>query len=336
MKKNYFVFLVLLISAEASHAQLTLTKAANEPTLGDQTGVRFYDSVSVIPKSTGAGQSWNFSALVQNSSGATTSSFVAPSSVPASSMFPAATLVESNAGEYTFYKSTASPAMLEGVGLSGLATTISYSNDPMTIFVWPISMATTYTDSFSGGVTGLYAGSIGGTLATAASGSGTLIMPGGEVFQNVLQLSTHQNATLSAASSTVTNVSYTYFHQTQKFPLVTVNYFRLSNQTGSTSSYSVFVNKLLAVGVNDHNFDATFMIYPNPARDHFSVKLSNPEGANCEVQIFSGTGQLLKQIDLGNEAVVGNEVGIGDLGTGIYLVRTSVGNKVSARKLIIE
>jgi hypothetical protein len=54
MKKIYLLLSAVAISF-GSYAQLSLTKAANEPTVGDLKPVKGFDSVGVVPKSTGAG-----------------------------------------------------------------------------------------------------------------------------------------------------------------------------------------------------------------------------------------------------------------------------------------
>ena len=65
MKK---IYLSILASAFAMtvNAQLTLTKAFNEPVVGNVNTQKGYDSTGVIPKATGAGQNWNFSTLTTN------------------------------------------------------------------------------------------------------------------------------------------------------------------------------------------------------------------------------------------------------------------------------
>jgi hypothetical protein len=96
------------------------------------------------------------------------------------------------------------------------------------------------------------------------------------------------------------------------------------------------VNYLVAVGLNDYNFDASYAIYPNPARDHFSVKLSNPMGSTCKMDIYNALGQLVKSEQAGNSVVIDKEVKLSDLTPGMYIVKTSLGNRSSARRLIIE
>src|SRR4051812_38257271 len=128
MKTLYFLVISCFFSF-SFNAQLTMLKQWHEPVAGDQTGVRAYDSTGVIPKNTGSAQTWNFSTMILNSTGATSSSFVTPSTVPASSLYPGTTIIEAKNGEYTYFKSKTSPDVFEGLGYqSGLAT-VNYSTD---------------------------------------------------------------------------------------------------------------------------------------------------------------------------------------------------------------
>src|SRR5579872_879793 len=112
MKKIYFSILLLAsIAAQPVKAQLTLTKAANEPVIGDNITLQGYDSTSVIPKNIGAGQTWNFSTLSVNTfSQANTYTTVA--STPSPALYPSATIaaaeVSGSNTNYEFYQSTAS------------------------------------------------------------------------------------------------------------------------------------------------------------------------------------------------------------------------------------
>jgi hypothetical protein len=336
MKTIYAIIFLSLSSGHLLKAQFTMLKVWHEPVAGEETGVRAFDSTGAIPKSTGAGMVWDFTTLIQNSIGATSSSFVQPAAVPAASMYPGATLAESKGGDHTFFKSSATPDMLEGLGYHSAGAVVNYTENPMTVFSWPITMGTSFTDSYSGTISGIFNGNIGGTVTTVASGTGTVILPGGTPFANVLQLTSVQNATISANSGTVTNMSQTYFHSTHKFPLITVTYFRMNSTTGSVFTYSVFVNKLLAQSINDQNYSEEFTLYPNPNSGNFNVKLSNPAQQQCVVEILNLNGQLIDRVSLGNDALISKTIDISKLSRGVYHLKTSLGTNVATKKLVID
>ena len=131
-----------------------------------------------------------------------------------------------------------------------------------------------------------------------------------------------------------TNHHYVYYSQLQRFPLLTVTY--APSLTGTTTTGHVEVNELVAQGINDNNFSSSYDIYPNPASDNFTVRLTNSNGDNCNVQIINVTGQVVKAISLGNETEIEEKVTISDLNSGIYMVKTSLGDKSSTRRLIVQ
>jgi hypothetical protein len=335
MKTLYLVVIATLTTATLN-AQLTLEKQWHEPVAGEQTGVRAYDSTSAIPKHTGPAETWDFSTMVQNSLGATASSFVAPTTVPASSMYPGTTLVEAKNGEYTYFKSGTNPEVFEGLGYQSSLATVNYNIDAMKVFVWPIAYGSNYTDTYSGNITGSFSGNLTGTLQTEATGAGTLILPGSDKYTNVLQLTSMQSATIANNAGVITNISYSYFHTTQKFPLLSVNYFRLTGTAGSIFTYSVLVNKILAVGITDENFESQITLYPNPSHGIFSVKLSNEDMQSCSISIYNSNGQLIRQTSKTNEKTIDENINIKDLPRGMYLVKTQLNSHSYIKKMILQ
>ncbi|HWY12840.1 MAG TPA: hypothetical protein VN026_16010, partial [Bacteroidia bacterium] len=103
MKKLYTLILSITF-AFTVNAQLSLTKAANEPVLGDVVTQQGFDSTGVIPKNTGGAQTWNFSAFTQNTV-VTVSTYTTVASTPSAASFPAATLAQNDgSGTYTYFQ----------------------------------------------------------------------------------------------------------------------------------------------------------------------------------------------------------------------------------------
>ena len=336
MKKIYLSIVTIALCFTAQ-AQLTLTKAFNEPVLGDIDTQPNYDSVGVIPKNTGANQVWNFSAYTSNTV-VTVGTYTTVSSTPNGTAYVTATLAESDGqGGYTYSKATATQYEIVGVETSGFS--LNFSNTAIAA-IWPVSYGYTNTDTFSGtAASGTATGTSNGTINSAASGTGTLIIPGGASFTNVLQVKANQTVNVSLlfgfVTATVVTTDYSYYHASQKFPLLTVNYTNISGATSSTSA-SVKVNNAVVTGITDLNFDAGFNIYPNPAKNSFNVNLQNSNKANCKIEIVNSVGALVQTIDLGSNSDISNTISISHLASGMYMIKTTLGNQLSTRKLIVE
>ena len=117
MKKIYLSFFTIALAFTAT-AQLSLTKAFNEPTLGNVNTQKGYDTTSVIPKTTGTGQTWNFSSLTTNTVTEVTT-YITPASTASAALFPLATLAEDDgSGQYNYWRSTATNFELLGFFLN--------------------------------------------------------------------------------------------------------------------------------------------------------------------------------------------------------------------------
>jgi hypothetical protein len=336
MKKIYLSILVMTCAINAN-AQLSLTKAFNEPVLGDINSKELFDSTATLPNGSGTGQLWDFSSL---SSSATSEviTFTTVASTPSASAFPSATLADSDgAGAYTYYKSTAT--QYELVGLVDPMLTLNLSNTAIAA-VWPVSTGYTNTDVFSGTASSSLAGSgtATGTITTIAAGTGTLVAPGGATFTNVLKLKASQKVdvilSFGAVTLTLVTTDYNYYHASQKFPLLTVSYSDISGTFSSTSA-TIKANSLIT-GIKDNNLDASFNVFPNPAKNNFNVKLRNQNNADCYIEITNAIGQVAKVINLGNETEIAGNISISELSAGIYFIKTSIGNKIAVRKLIVD
>lgn len=330
--------------SQLANAQ-TLTQASNEPVVGDIHKAMSYDTTNAIPRNTGAGQHWDFSSLTAQTGGLTTTTFVAASSVPGASLFAGATLAEDDgAGDYNFYKSSSSPSQFEMLGVysPGPPSVVFNFTNSATQYSWPMSYGSTFSDSFGGTVSGYISGSSAGNATVTVTGNGTITMPGGVSFGNVLQVTTIRVSTTTITSpisgvETTLSKQYDYFEPTQKFPVMTVA-IDINNDpsTGSDTSITVAGNQIITVGINDRNFNSEYAIYPNPAKDNITVKLSNASNNNCAIEIYNLTGQLVRTANLGTASAIENKVSLSGLGSGLYIVKTQLGDKVSSRRLIIE
>lgn len=342
MKKIYLALFTIALGS-GLRAQ-TLTAAANEPTTGDTYSRKYYDSVGVVPKNTGASQNWNFTPFTQTTVN-TISTYSPAGSVPSASNFPGTTLVEIQGGDKLYWKSVASPtAQFEIVGMdqpTGLI--LSYSNTAIAA-QWPVAMGYSLTDVTSGtlSISGM-TGTVAGTITTLGSGTGTLTLPGNFPVPGILQTKMTQTIILYVPAlsytNTITSTEYNYYSGSQKFPLLTVSYEKESESVGTpTISYTnkIKVNNAVLTGINEKNFDANYQIFPNPAIHSFNIQLDNKNAEEGIVNIYNASAQLVRTIELGNSTKINTNISLEGLSSGVYLVRATIGQRNSSRKLIVE
>lgn len=336
MKKNKLLFFALLIGATQANAQLTLTKAANEPIAGDVYTTQSFDSVNVVPKNIGQNQTWNFSAIVQTTDSPSSTNYIAASTVPASSLFPGATLAVQNATNYfDFYKSGNS--QFEYLGYDDVGAIVNFTNTNV-LYAWPVAYGYSNTDIYGGPASGAANGTRTGTYAITATGSGTITLPGGHVYTNVLQVKLSQTDIQADASSTltITETEYAYYHSSQKFPILGVGYITLSSGTASATFADVFVNHNVATGIAEHIKELNLSVYPNPAKGSFTFNLNNANNQQCSVQLCNTLGQVVKNLELGNNSTITTQVNVADVPAGIYFIKTKLGTGTDVRKIVIE
>ena len=347
MKKIYFAILSGLFFTQISNAQLTLTKAFNEPAIGDLNLSTRYDSTAAINNNFGPNTLWDFSTLTTNTSVAT-SSYVPVAGTPSASTYPTATFAEfdGNTG-YIYWKATTTATpQLELLGIAQPSISFNLNANSAVAAVWPIAFGYNKTDAFSGTAvvqtTVTLTGPVNGNIKTLASGSGTVILPGSLTFTNVLQVTATQtiNATLNfgpipAGTATIVSTTYQYYHSSQKFPIITVSYQDISGSF-SSSTGTIRINNSIFTGIRETTLNSDFSLYPNPATDKLNVVLSNKKAENVSVKIFNNLGQLVKTATLGNATDINNQIELAGLSSGIYIVKTTVGNASSSKKLIKE
>lgn len=345
MKK---IYLSILASAFAftTNAQLSLTKAFNEPVVGNTINKLGFDSTTAVPKATGASQNWNFTSLVSNTVASITT-FTTASSTPSAALFPTATLAEDDgSGQLNYWKSTATQYELLGFA-DGAGNSVTFTNSAIAA-IWPVGFGYNNTDSYAGsGTLSTLSGPANGTITTAGTGNGMVTLPGGAMYMNCLQVKTVNNLNMVLGTApfaftvNVLGTGYSYYSSTQKFPLIEVNYEKqtLVSITGPTvtTSAKIMVNAAALTGINDLNIDAVnYKVYPNPASDVVNINLSNATSQNVSVEVYNNLGQMVKSVNIGNAMAIEYPLSTSDLPSGMYSIRTTIGEKSATKKLIIR
>jgi hypothetical protein len=296
MKKNYAYFLALFFVYFNSTAQLTLTKAANEPVSGDTRSMTRHDSGLVVPKSTGTNQSWNFTSLVNPSTFAEVTTYTTVTSTPGAALYPGATLAALRGGnDYEYYKSSGSN--WEFMGDMNTANTKTFVLSNTGVFaVWPISMGSSNTDIASGTQTNSSGTApLSATISYVASGTGTLTFPNGMVQNNVLQVITSLSVAMGTGTnaSSSTQITYGYYSSLRKQPIVEIEYNTEITSTGTTKEFSAYVDAIGVVGISQiPTENKEFNVYPVPAGNGLNVVFPGQKAPES-IEIFDLNGKLL-------------------------------------------
>jgi hypothetical protein len=316
----------------------TLTQSFNEPKVGDLESAFTLDTSAFsgpIPKQAGSGISWDYSKL-KTVGAMNTASYVAVSTVTDSAKYPNSNLVQQQAFLNTFLKSATTPTTQTEVhGLTSPSLNLVFS-DPAVMIKYPFSFGGSITDNIAGTFSGFsFTGSCTGKILTNADATGTLTLPGGLMLSNVLRVKSVQTLTLTSGFfplGTARQTIYNYYHGSQKFAVLSLNYTELT-LIGGTPSVTGVANGSSAffVGLNENKADEILsaVIYPNPANDVLYLK-----------QVAGTKPEFILITDITGREVLSfpfhEQLSIAHLQEGIYVVSLSRNGVSKRKKLVIE
>jgi len=305
-------------------AQTTITKAFNDPIVGDIVN-NFNVNGTVDNSASGNGATFSNGSLTQGA--ASTTNYSTPTSSETST-YPDTTIKMVNGNTTILYKATASK--LEITGLVTPDATLNFSVNNGTFITYPAAFGYTETDDAQGTFTSTAAsGSFSGTINISADAAGTLIV-GTKTYNNVLRIKSIQNFNLKVAGlpvGTITNTTYVYYDSTHKFPLLSSTRANINalgmNQTteGAQALNEVFLK------VTDFAKKNNFKIYPNPAQDfiHIQGEVTNYSKAN----IYSLDGKLVKVSDIKSD-----KIQVSNLPPATYFIEVSGKSQTESVKFI--
>jgi hypothetical protein len=329
MKNLYLNTLALLVCAFSANAQLTLTKAGNEPVIGDLDKRTNYDSTTVVPKNTGAGQTWNFTSMT-STPGSYTTAYISPSSAPNATLFPAATIASNDLGNNRYDFNRSSGSIFEMLGQSDLVNSefMVFSNYGI-LRSWPISYGSSSTDNWAALQTSPSGTmSMVGTVTISAPGSGTVILPNGNKHNNCLQVIETITMTVSSgtfsANALIRNTFY--YSSSSKFPIFEMYY---ESFPGDPLKFGASANSdALLAGISENGvFTEPVSVYPNPVKDELFISLNGQE-----------TPMALEIMDLQGRNVFSQEfstsVNVQSLEQGLYILKLSYKDQVTYKRFI--
>jgi len=172
-----------------------------------------------------------------------------------------------------------------------------------------------------------------GSVNSTADGMGTLKMPLGNNFTNVLRIKSVQTLTFTVFTIPIANIKqvvYQYYRAGDKFPLLTINSTATTFSSQTTNATTASGNAAyLPIGIKENSIKhINFNVLPNPASTQVSVELENNNIANSLILINS-IGQTIKTINNNNT------INVSDIPTGVYYLEVHAGDRSARKPLMI-
>ncbi len=338
MKK--ICILLLLSFCSFLKAQYTITATSN-PVPGDIQSYIDLDTTGLQFGSSGISQTWNYSNVNVFPYPPITSTYVALSSVPNNTMFPAGTIgIDEGMGNYGVLSNNSSKFEYLGYATATSSNCWAYT-DPLKPYDLPFTYGSTTADTYL-----LYqpTNTTVGTFTTYGDGTGTLALPTATIA-NVLKLRYIQyesDTTSTGSIKTFTIMMDQYHASTIKFPLLEVRTFTETVTTGTnvTTTYYKFgriFTSYYPLGINSKESISSVNVFPNPViNGELFISNSIPLD-KMTIEIYNVLGQTVKTIL--PESLNGTEpkkINVSDLTKGLYYLRFNSKEAVKTQKIIIE
>lgn len=343
--KKILLCVFAFVSIQIKSQSLILTQSFNEPVIGDTNYTYAVDTSAYtagLPINvTGGYTTWDFTRLGVLSTTAIPSAYVSPSVVPNSANYPGCTMAQKQGTSYTFFKSATTPTtQTEVLGLNTSTISFNFTNTAVA-YKYPMSYGSSFSDNLSGSFTFSVNGTCTGSVSSNVDGFGNLFLPNGAMFLNALRAKSVQSLSLSASLvsglpasqvGTLKQTTYSYFHASQKFPVLTIDYTKVSLITSSTPTIFTVVStnsKSFIVGTKENALnEADYDIFPNPSSGLINIT-SSIDNKPKKIEIYSALSELIYQ-----SAEIEN-INISALAEGIYFLKIT-GDQGSVIKKIIK
>lgn len=289
-----FLPALLFLSAGAATAQPTLTAATNLPTPGLTNTL--HRTSTATPGPGGANVTWDFSSLTATAT--VPSSYAAcPGAAFCDSFLtvnPNLTGLEVLTSNTLFYNASTSSLAIVGARGAGLVPGTPVNarfTDPEDFLRFPMSYNTSYTDASRANyvIFGFPATRTGSSVVTA-DGWGTLKLPGGITYNNVLRVKRVATFYDTVSSSPIpqyasANVTLYLWYSTA-YPefLMLIGQTTSSFGNGTTAAWTLPGT----AGVDDVDGTFRFSASPNPAADRLSIRWPAATEATLALQDLTG------------------------------------------------
>jgi hypothetical protein len=239
-----------------------------------------------------------------------------------------------------------SPSIRQLMGIVVDTLSIIYTV-PEVYLRYPVSYNASYSDPWAAGFSyGGYNYLEAGISTSNVDGYGTLNLPNGSTYNNVLRIHRSNNYKDSVEfvsefiTKKITSVDdYQWYAQDVNYPLATVGtitsytqttyHGTVINSSSPTTTYQAQYLVNISTGVNEVSQNKRgITIWPNPATDYFTVNTT--ENATVSVISFNNCTVLEKEIH------GSTPIPISSLPKGVYLVKIKTNTGFSIEKLTVR
>ncbi len=257
--------------------------------------------------------------------------------------------IESNAvleefGNYFFFKSNEVGIEQHGFMSSTGTTTIVY-DQPFVKMRYPFSYGSSYAGSFGGtyNSNNRTLGNIQGSYAVSGDGLGTLLLPGGNVYENVLRVKEVKSYTqsLNGRPYDVEIVTYRWYVNEHRFPILVLiksSSFFSNNRTSESTQAAYNPVAITPLDVTTAESSNGLTVFPNPYKDQINIRFSIDKTSNVKLAVFDLNGRLVKNLVNGIDGpgektykFSAKEMG---LAAGAYIVKLSVNGEETSKKIL--
>ncbi len=224
----------------------------------------------------------------------------------------------------TFYSSDASSRISQGfvfneVSLGNVVASWPVNNE--LLMNYPFALGSSTSDVFDGTITSTTTGTIptNGVSVTSADGIGTLLLPGGTSYSNVLRFHLKDSATAIVFNTPVHFVrnQFEYYDFTiSNLPIFLYSNIKVQSALLNNSSTLVLSKDqpTTFVGLEENSMDS-FTIYPNPVQNKLEIDGSlDPK----EITIWDLKGAIQ------NYTLENSTLDVTQLPAGVYLLKSGV------------
>lgn len=320
---SIFIFLPVALSAQLM----------SPPIEAGESTIRMLGAYAVIEDTGTTNQNWDFSALVSEQSIGFSIGDAASSSLGKS--FFNATYVIDDGDEESFYSFDENAAFHGGTD----GTLVVIYSDPAVALPYPFAVGESWQDTYlaefgAAGITIYRTGSI----AAECLSSGTLTLPGGQVYEDIYRIHSMEvllDSTLLGTLELTIEQDYLVSSDYAFALMGSVQISTYDEPVGGTPvsnsyDYSIWMDSYV-VGTEDVSSLNSWAMMPNPASDAVTFFRSTAMSLET-IEIVSMDGQVAmqSQFTLGQPSLNLNVSGLAD---GVYLVRSSRTEK--AQRLVI-